>query len=92
MPQGPSETAPVNTHLVASVLATILALTSFFGVVPGLVAIGYANKARMNLRRGNLAVARNASDTAIVWIWLTIGTWVIFYAIVVIANTAINQF
>jgi len=92
MPQRPSETAPVNTHLMASVLATIFGLTSFFGVIPGLVAIGYANMARTNLRRGDLAVARKASSTAIVWIWLTIGAWVIFYLAVIIANTADSQY
>lgn len=66
---------PIPTYLAWSIIATVLSLCfcCIIGTIPGIVAIVFSTKVKSALDRGDLAEARDASDKAKLWCWITTG-------------------
>ncbi len=76
----PRGSAPPN-YLAASILTTVLCCPVF-----GIVGIVYSAQVNQKWAEGDYAAARSASSTALIWCWLSAGSWVVMVVLAVVAS------
>lgn len=76
MPPPAPSSAPgaVPNHMAWAIIATVLGLCLCCpSIIPGIIAIVYASQVNGKLNSGDSAGAREASNSAKLWSWITTG-------------------